>query len=225
MRRAWIFLALLLAVVGAAGVEAASNEAVKRNNFGADLTKQGKLDEAVAEFRRAVELDPGYAMAQLNLAYTYDRLGRADEAIAAYKKATELDPGNGTAWNNLGVLYSKKDLNDEAIQAFEKGLKADPTNATLRTNLENAKKSQGILQEREDQVADAKKKAAARPKDPDAAYNVARLSAFYGQNDQALEWLGKALQLGYYDLEGVKSDPVFSSFKSDPRFARLLRKE
>jgi Flp pilus assembly protein TadD len=223
MRYTWIFLALILALIELPAY-AFSNEATKRNSFGSELVKQGKLEEAITEFRRAVELEPGYALAQLNLAYTYDRIGWIDEAIAAYRKATDLEPKNGTVWNNLGVLYTKKDLNDEAIQTFERGIKVDPTNTKLQANLEIAKKNRDILQEREAQIADAKKKAAARPKDPQAAYNVARISAFYGQNDQALEWLGKAIQLGYDDTQAASADPVFEELRKDPRFVRVVEK-
>jgi tetratricopeptide (TPR) repeat protein len=224
MRRVWIRLAICLVLLGASQGEAASRDAVKWNNSGAELVKQEKLDEAVVQFQQAVALDPGYAAAQQNLAYTYDRLGRADEAFAAYKRAADLDPGNPTVFNNLGVLCMKKGLNDDAIQTFEQGLKADPTNASLQKNLENARNNRGILQEREAQIADAKKLAAARPKDPRAAYGVARIYAFYRQNDQALEWLGKAMELGFDDPEGAKADPVFGDVRNDPRFAPIVAK-
>ena len=139
---------------------AASSDAIRRNNFGADLLKQGRLDEAAKEFQLAVQADPRYATAHLNLAFTYDRLGRADEAIAAYKKAAELDPSNGTARNNLGVLYMKKEMYDEAIATLEQGLKIDPANATFQNNLESAKKVRDNGRERE--AADRERAEAGR---------------------------------------------------------------
>ncbi len=218
-----IFLATLALFAGAPAVHARSNDAVKRNNVGAELLKQGKLDEALAEFQQAVTLDPGFAVAQLNLAFTYDRLGRADEAIAAYKKAIELDPKNGTACNNLGVLYQKEGLYDEAIGAFEKALRIEPSNPVTLQNLENARKNKAIVQEREARIAEAKKQAEARPKDPRAAYNLARVYASFDQKDQALEWLSNALQLGFDDFELLKADPVLAGLRGDPRFSKLLR--
>jgi Flp pilus assembly protein TadD len=224
MRLSWIPVTICFVMLGTGAGEAASNDAVRRNNFGVELVKQEKLAEALVEFQQAVTADPAYPMAQANLAYTYDRLGRADEAIAAYKKASELEPENATVLNNLGVLYMKKDLNDEAVQTFEQGLKADPANTALQKNLENAKKNREIMQERETQIADAMKQAVARPKDPKAAYNVARMYAFYRRNDQALEWLGKAMALGYDDPEGAKADAVFADVRNDPRFPRIFEK-
>ena len=224
MRRGGIFLAICLVLLGTAWGEAASRDAANRNSVGVELFKQGKLDEAVGEFRQAVAADPDYGVAQLNLAYAYDQLGRVDEAIAAYKRAIQLDPGNATVFNNLGVLYMKKNLLDEAIQTFEQGLKIDPSSAALQKNLENARKNREILQDRETQIADAKRQAAARPRDPKAAYNVARAYAFYRQNDQALDWLARAMELGYDDPEGAKGDAVFADVKNDPRFGQIMGK-
>jgi tetratricopeptide (TPR) repeat protein len=214
-------LAIALSLAGTATL-AASNEAIKRNNFGAELVKQGRLDEAAKEFQSAILADPRYAAAQLNLAFAYDQLGRADEAIVAYQKAAELDPSNGTALNNLGVLYMKKDLYDEAISALERGLKVDQANPTLQKNLDIAKKNRDNLTEREARIANARKQASAQPQDPRAAYNVARVYAAFDMPDPALEWLGKALQLGFDDLRLVREDPALAGLRTDPRFARLL---
>ena len=194
-------LATNLFLAGTAAL-AASNEAIKRNNFGAELVKQDRLDEAVNEFQSAILADPRYAAAHLNLAFTYDRLGRADEAILAYKKAAELDPSNGTVLNNLGVLYIKKEMYDQAISVLEQGLKVDQANPTLQKNLEIAKKNRDNLTERDARIANARKQAAAQPKDPRAAYNVARLYAAFDMPVPALEWLGKA------PATGLRRSPV-----------------
>jgi len=214
-------LTISLLLVGTAAL-AASNEAIKRNNFGVELVKQGRLDEALTEFQSAAQSDAQYTAAHANLAYTYDRLGRVDEAIAAYKHAVALDPKNAIAFNNLGVLYVKKESYDEAVQAFEQGLKADPSNALLQQNLASVKKNRDILKEREVRIADARKKADAAPQDPRAAYDAARVYASFDMQDQAFEWLEKSLRLGLDDIKFLREDPVLRGLRSDPRFARLL---
>ena len=221
-KRALAVLALLVVVLAVGHAHARSEEAIKRNNFGADLLKQGRLDEAIAEFQRAVEADPGYAAAQFNLGYAYERRDRIDDAIAQYKKAIQFEPGNVLGLNNLGVLYDKKGLYDEAVATFEQALRIDPANATVQGNLANARKNKATIQEREARIADARKEADARPKDPRAAYNLARVYAALDMKEQALEWLSKALGLGFDDIGFLRDDPALAGLKNDPRLGRLL---
>ena len=223
MRKILILTAALIALVAVPALAAKSNEAIKRNNFGAELVKQGKLDEAIVEFQRAVELDPDYTAAHLNLGYVYERSGRIEESITEYRKTIALEPTNFSACNNLGVLYDKKGLYDEAISSFEQALRVDPANATVLRNLENAKKNKSIVDEREARITEAKKQAEARPKDPQAVYNLARVLASFGQYDEALQWLAKALQLGFDDFGFMKADPALASLRGDPRYVSLLK--
>lgn len=222
MRYTTIALAITLALFADAVAQAASNEAIKRNNFGSELVKQGRLDEAVSEFRLAVQADPRHAPAQLNLAYTYEKLSRVDEAIAAYKNAVALDPKNAIAFNNLGVLYTKRERYDEAIQTLEQGLTIDPNDATLQKNLTIAKKNREVLGEREARIVEAKNQVEAYPKDPQAAYNLARVYASFDMQDLAFDWLGKALDLGFGDVKLVREDAALAGLRGDPRLARLL---
>jgi tetratricopeptide (TPR) repeat protein len=110
-------------------VLAASEEAVERNKIGARLLEQGKADAAIAEFQRALSLDPKYFPARLNLAYSYERADRIEDAMAAYREAINLQPRNLFAHNNLGVLYDKKGLLDAAIREFEIAVAIEPDNA------------------------------------------------------------------------------------------------
>ena len=66
------------------------------------LTDQGKLDEAVACYRRALEMKPDYAEAHNNLGNALRDQGRLDEAVACCRRALELKPDYAGAHNNLG---------------------------------------------------------------------------------------------------------------------------
>jgi len=216
-----IIAAILLVLATSSGVQARLDEAVRRNNVGADLLKQGKLTEALAEFRQAVTADPAYAAAWRNLGFALDKAGQLDEAVTAYQQAVALEP-EVNAYNNLGVLYDKKERYAEAIQEFQKALKLSPGNATVQKNLEQARQNQSILQERQARIAQAKQEAEARPRDPRAAYSLARVYASFDDKDHALTWLAKALQLGYDDLDFVRTDPVLAGLRTDPRFGQVL---
>ncbi len=215
--------AIVLVLAVPVFVQAKSEEAVRHSNIGAELLRQGKVAEAAAEFRLAVTADPGYAAAWRNLGYALDQQKQLDEAVAAYQKAVKLEPELSTH-NNLGVLYDRQGQYDQAIQEFEKALKLDPGNATVRKNLETARQNHGIIRDRNDRIAQAQKEVEARPTDPRVAYHLAQVYASFDEKDQAFTWLAKALQLGYDDLEFVKSDPVLAGLRTDPRFTQLLEK-
>lgn len=93
---------------------AGSEEAAARNEAAAQLFRQGKFAEAVAEFQKAVQEDSKYLPARLNLAHAYERLNRLEEAMQEYRGAIELEPKHFFAHNNLGVLYDKKGRYEEA---------------------------------------------------------------------------------------------------------------
>jgi len=199
-----------------------ADAAAQQNARGAALLKDGKFGEAAAELQKAAEAAPKSAVIQSNLGYAYDRQGRTDEAVAAYRKALELDPANAIVRNNLANLYSKQGLYDDAARELEDVVQRDPANATAKANLENALKSKAVMQERKDQVSSAVQGAEAKPKDPQAAYNAARVYARLGDADQALTWLNKALDLGYDQFDYLSLDPSLVSLKKDPRFLKLL---
>lgn len=202
---------------------AASEQAAERNSAGAELLEQGKTDAAIAEFQKTLGLDPNHFPARLNLAYAYERAGKIDDAIAAYREANDSQPNNVFAHNNLGVLYDKKGLYDSAIAEFQSALKSEPGNSMVLKNLETAKKNQATIQARQAQIVQAEKEAQAKPIDPRASYNVARLHAFYGKKELAYEWLSKALKQGYKDLGYVQSDPAFESIREERDFQLLLK--
>jgi tetratricopeptide (TPR) repeat protein len=220
LRTLFAFAVLLLFFVT---VLAASEEAVERNNLGVKLLEQGKVDSAIAQFQRAIGLDSKYFPARLNLAYAYERADRIEEAVAAYREAITLEPGNFYARNNLGVLYDKRGQYDLAIVELENALKIEPGNAMALKNLETAKKNQTAIKAREAQILQAEKLAQAKPNDPQAAYSLARLYAFYGKKELAYEWLAKALKQGYKDVSYLRSDPALHGLRDEREFQLLLR--
>ena len=83
-------------------------------------------------------------------------------------------------------------------------------------------KNKAVMQERKDQTSSAVQGAEAKPQDPQAAYNAARVYARLGDADQALTWLVKALDLGYDRFDYMSLDPSLANLKKDPRFLKLL---
>jgi superkiller protein 3 len=220
---ALIALTLCALLPGAArGQNKAADAAAQQNARGAALLKDGKVEEAVAELQKAADAAPTSAVIQSNLAYAYDRQGKTEEAVAAYRKALELDPKNTIVRNNLANLYSKQGLYEDAAREYEDLVQRDPGNATAKTNLDAMVKNKAVLQEKKEQTSSAVQGADSKPKDPQAAYNAARVYARLGDADQALTWLNKALDLGYDQFDYLSLDPSLVNLKKDPRFLKLL---
>jgi len=102
---------------------------------GADYGLKGMYDEAIAEFKRAIEINPNYALAHSNLGNAYDEKGMYDVAIAEYKIAIEINPNYALAHNNLGGVYGKKGMYDEAIAELKRAIEINPNFAEAHSNL------------------------------------------------------------------------------------------
>jgi Tfp pilus assembly protein PilF len=115
--------------------------------LGYALRKQGKLDEAIVEYRKAIELDPKYAGAHNNLGVALMGQGKLDEAIAEYRKAIELDSKYAGAHNNLGIALIRHGKLDQAIAEYRNAIELDPKYAPAHYNLGVAFRDQGKLDE------------------------------------------------------------------------------
>ncbi|MDP2662963.1 MAG: tetratricopeptide repeat protein [Dehalococcoidia bacterium] len=91
----------------------------KEELFGKGLGAYGKgnLDEAIAAFKEALQVDPGYADAYFAIANSYNKKGNLDEAISAIKKAIELDPQEVLYHTELSRLYVQLKMIPEAEAA------------------------------------------------------------------------------------------------------------
>ena len=96
---------------------------------GEDHRLAKRYDEALADYTRAMELDPGNAWAIIGRGETYRLMGRYDEALADFTRAIELDPGNAWAIAGRGETYRLMGRYDEALADFNRAIELDPGNA------------------------------------------------------------------------------------------------
>ena len=76
------------------------------NYKGNAIADQGKYDEAVHAYDKAIELEPKYSDAWNNRGEAFHNWGKFDEAIRCFDKAIEINPKNAFAWNNKGHASS-----------------------------------------------------------------------------------------------------------------------
>jgi tetratricopeptide (TPR) repeat protein len=90
---------------------------------------EGRSDDAIAAYKRAIELKPSFAYYN-NLGGIYGRAGKIDDASAAYQKAAELDPAQAAqAWRNFGITMYNANKYKEAVEPLKKSTELDPKSA------------------------------------------------------------------------------------------------
>jgi protein O-mannosyl-transferase len=117
---------------------------VPHYNLGAALAASGATNEAIAEYRRAIAIQPA-PVAYKSLGAAYLAQGARGEAIGAYRAALELDANDAEGHNELGSIYAEAGQLDGAIEQFEEAVRLQPTAANLRYNLGTAYRQKGAL--------------------------------------------------------------------------------
>jgi len=173
-------------------------EAWVHNVLGNVYRALGRHDEAIAEYRRAVELDPTDAYPHNGLGNVYSDLGRHDEAIAEYRRAIELDPDLAMAHNNLGNVYRDLGRYDEAIAAYQGAVELDPTDAYPHNGLGNVYRDLG---RHEEAIAEYRRALELDPTDADYHSNLGNVYHDLGRHDEAIAAYQHAVEL----------DPTFAS--------------
>jgi tetratricopeptide (TPR) repeat protein len=112
--------------------------ATAQNNLGKALYLQGRVGEAAAHYRRALQLEPTDPEAHYNLANILGESGRYGPAIAEYREALRLRPDFYEAHNNLGLALGKAGRFGEAIPEYEETLRLRPDSFEAHCNLGDA---------------------------------------------------------------------------------------
>jgi tetratricopeptide (TPR) repeat protein len=185
---------------------------------------KGKLDEAMAEARRAQQLDPLMPWVGFNIAIIHDAKGERDAAIEEAKKVIEIDPNYPAAHLALGIIYCKQARYAEAIQEHEKGVNL---NGRWSLNLGylgecyatagNRSKAEAILKELEEKYNRREALGA----------DIAGIYAVLGKKDQAFAWLEKEFQAHSGVLAFLAHNTgsgMSDALRSDPRWNDLLRR-
>jgi DNA-binding winged helix-turn-helix (wHTH) protein/TolB-like protein/Flp pilus assembly protein TadD len=183
------------------------------------LVAMGRFDEAIAEAKRAEELEPLSFISNSHLGWILYLAGRYDEAIAHCKRLLEVDPNFFPARRYLGLVYEQKGMYKEAIDQFQQGAKLSGSPLMLSL-LGHAYAASGNRSEalRILSELDQQKQRYVSP------YTVATIYAGLGKKDEAFKWLEKAFEERDIWLMNLAIDPVLKPIRSDQRFANLLQR-
>ena len=112
-----------------------SDTEIADNALGEDLLKRGHLDEAIARFRTAARIRPGFRDAESNLGVALLRQGKTDDAIDQFRKVLSHNPKFAKGHFDMGAALMQKQEPEEAIAQFRKAIELRPDYAEAHNNL------------------------------------------------------------------------------------------
>jgi serine/threonine-protein kinase len=189
--------------------------------YSLSLGALGRSDEALAEIRRAQELDPFSAIIQANLVRLLVHARQYDRAIEEGRKGVEENPIFGPAHNFLGYAYAAKGMTREAIAEYQA---AASLFGEIPLGLLTLGRSQALAGRRSEALQTIEEMKALATRRYVAPSYVAMVLTLLGDKNQALDWWAKACESRDFDVLFLKVDPLNDALRGDPRFADLVRK-
>ena len=179
------------------------------------LDLMGNRDEAIAEHKRAQELDPLTPMHTAWLGSLYFGRGQYDKGIEEARKCLKQNPNYGLSWRIIGQGYALKRMYKEAIEALQKAVAIAPS---WKFVLGQIYALAGQKDEARKILAELEKEA------PSAwhAHSLAQLYAALGDRDNAFKWL--AYEPSHAFVPWFRVSRNWSAWRNDPRFKEMLRK-
>lgn len=175
---------------------------------------------ALEEYREAIDLDPEYPDAHVNLGITAAELGHVKEAEMAFERAIELDPEDPLPRQELAILLMDEGKVRQAVTHLREVTKLDPENFDAFLDLGICYTQLGFYEEAEKAFARCTE---LEPEDPSLAYHHAALHALRGEEDEALALLRTALSKEPDRVRAwLRSDRMFDSLRSREAFRALL---
>jgi TolB-like protein/DNA-binding winged helix-turn-helix (wHTH) protein len=193
------------------------------------LSPMGRMTEAIAENKKALELDPLSLPINNFMGMTYMFAGDYDKSYQQFQHTIAMDPTFPLAHEYFSSLLKMMGRFEEGIKEHEKSevlSGASPEDAAAEATI-----MRQAFKEGGEKALWEKNLELLLPtlKQPDGELSepglVASVYALAGDKDNAFEWLDKAYaERDGEDITLLKCDPTFQNLRSDPRFADLLRR-
>lgn len=185
------------------------------------LLRMGRLDEALAEARRAWEIEPSSANKIVIVGWIHYFRREYDQAIEQYGQTLEMDPNNQPARFRLGLAYVQKGMLDQAIAELERAVSLSGRNARHVAFLGYAYALSGNRGKAQQLLTELQVRSRQTYVCP---YDMAIIHLGLGDKERALEGLEKTDQERDDWFLQLKVEPVMDNLRSDPRFQDLVRR-
>ena len=196
------------------------NHATAHYFYGLYLLAMGRRDEAVAQLKTALGLDPLSPILNANLGHQAYLAGRDGEALDLYRKALALAPDLSPAYLYLCWLYERQGHDDLAYEHYRRSLElrgwTDVVKA-MDAGYEKGGRRAGLEKAAEGLAALADRQAL-------PPEEVARAWVRLGERDKALTWLEKAYERRSPGIVWFNESGEWESLRSSPRFRALVER-
>jgi Flp pilus assembly protein TadD len=170
----------------------------EHNSRGIELADRGWLDEAIKEFKKAIDLDPNSAHAHDNLATVYSEKKLYREALKEYLTALELEPDSATAHYNLACFLATHGQ-EMAVDEYKEAIELDPEYPDAHLNLGM---TYADMDRREEAATEFKAAIELDPADPLARHELAAMMMDDGDYRDAIAQLNEVVRLEPENFEG-----------------------
>ena len=139
-------------------------------NRGYAWDEKSEYGKAIADYTKAIELNPKFTEAYYNRGNAWESKGQFDKALADYTHAIKLNPKHVNAYYKRGILEKRKKQYDKAISDYTSAIRLNPRFAYAYNNRGNAWDDKGRYDKA---IADYTKAIELNPKDAKAYSNLA----------------------------------------------------
>jgi serine/threonine-protein kinase len=183
------------------------------------LTPRGRFDEAIAQYRRALETDPLSMMVHFGLGFALYCGRNYDEAIEHAARAVDLYPDYWLVHFGMGLALSQKGDMRQAIASLEASLRLSPHFALAAAFLAAAYARSDNASQGEKLMGEVMERSSRQYVSP-ACFGI--YQAAIGHADRMFEFLETALAERDPYLTRMDAEPYFEPFRSDRRYRDLL---
>jgi TolB-like protein/Tfp pilus assembly protein PilF len=171
------------------------NDAFGRLTMGGIRQGQRRADDAIAEYERALTLDPAAAPAVIGLGFTYMSLGRFDQSLESFDNAIRLsphDPELSYIYNGKAIDYDGLGRYDEAIESARRAIAINPKYSPAHDTLNGAFLHSGQCEKGLEYFGNLIRN---NPQDPDSYVAVSRADFCLKHYDQAIDSARRAIAI------------------------------
>ena len=202
-------------------IELNPNYATAHQWYAQMLGCEGRGEEALAEHKHALALDPFSLIIISGTGHRFYRLRRYDEAVEALKNAVEMDDNFASTHWNLGLVYAQQKDFPAAIKELQKADALLQSNALTLGALGYTYAASGDTIRAGTVLLRLENQAKHQYVDPEA---YALVYVGLGNKDRAFQWLNRAIDDRQGWVTFIKAEPLLDNLRSDPRFDDLLRR-